>query len=150
MHRKFLTCLAILGTAMFVACSMANVGRIRGSDQVTRQFENLEIIPNYRYWYLNQENNPYGVAGLDREFRLDDDPMWQPLDPGSGTFRKVVGLVQSFPVPSSTTSGYSIMDPQDRPIGVWYSSLGAGIVVDYQTKIVSISTMMPWIFNEQY
>jgi hypothetical protein len=129
---------------------MANIGGIRGSDQVARQFENLEIIPTYRYWYLNQENNPYGVVGLDREYRLDDDPMWQPLDPHAATFRKVVGLVQSFPLPSSTTSGYSILNSQDRLIGVWYSSLAAGIVVDPQTKIVSISTMMPWIFNEHY
>jgi hypothetical protein len=148
MRRKFTICLTILIAAMAVACSMANVGGIRGSDQVTRQFENVEIVPNYRYWYLNQENNPYGVAGLDREFRLDDDPMWQPLDPGSGTFRKVVGLIQSFPLPGSTTSGYTITDPQGRPIGVWYSSLAAGIVVDSQTKTVSISTAMPWIFND--
>jgi hypothetical protein len=150
MRRRLLTCLAILGTALSVACSMANVGGIRGSDQVTRQFENLEIIPNYRYWYLNQENNPYGVVGLDREYRLDNDPMWQPLDPGAATFRKVVGLVQSFPLPSSTTSGYSIMDPQGRTIGVWYSSLAAGIVVDSETKTVSISTAMPWIFNDDF
>ena len=135
---------------MAVACSMANVGGIRSSNQVTREFETVEIVPNYRYWYLNQENNPYGVAGLDREFRLDDDPMWQPIDPGSERFRKVVGLVQSFPLPGSFASGYTIIDPNGRPIGAWYSSLAAGIVIDPQTKMVSISTAMPWIFNDDF
>jgi hypothetical protein len=90
------------------------------------------------------------VAGLDREYRLDDDRMWQAVDPDSATFRKVVGLVQSFPVPNSYTSGVAITDPEGRQIGVWYSSLGAGITVDPQTKIVSISTMMPWIFNDHF
>jgi hypothetical protein len=150
MQKKHLIRVTIFASALVVACSMANVGGIQNSAQVTRQFENLEIIPNYRYWYLNQENNPYGVVGLDREYRLDDDPMWQPLEPGGAVFRKVVGLVQSFPLPSSTTSGYAITDRQGRPIGVWYSSLTAGIVVDSQTKTVSVSTTLPWIFNENF
>jgi hypothetical protein len=76
--------------------------------------------------------------------------MWHAVDPDSATFRKVVGLVQSFPLPNSYTSGFVITDPQGRRIGVWYSSLSAGITVDLQAKIVSISTIMPWIFNERY
>jgi len=85
-------------------------GGIRMSREVTEQFEKLEVKPNYRYWYLNQENSPYGVAGLDREYRLDDDRMWQAVDPDTATFRKVVGLVQSFPLPNSYTSGFAITD----------------------------------------
>jgi hypothetical protein len=132
--------------AAFVSgCSMANTGSVRTSPEVTRRFENLEINPNYRYWYLNQENNPYGVVGLDREYQLDGGRDWIALDPDSATFRKVVGLVQSFPLPGSYSSGYGIMDHQGRPIGVWYSSLGAGITVDPATKAVSVATLTPWL-----
>jgi hypothetical protein len=150
MRRNLLFGLTLIVTAAAMACSMANVGGIRSNSQVTRQFESLEVIPNYRYWFLNQENNPYGVVGLEKEYRLDGDPLWQPLDPGSERFRNVVGLVQSFPLPGSFTSGYAIIDPNGRPIGVWYSSLAAGIVVDPQTQMVSISTVMPWIFNDNF
>lgn len=150
MCKKAFMILLIMAPVLAAACSMANIGGLRMSQDIAEQFEKFEVKPNYRYWYLNQENSPYGVAGLDREYRLDDDPMWQAVAPDSATFRKVVGLVQSFPLPGSYTSGSVITDPQGRPIGVWYSSLLAGIVVDPQTKIVSISTMMPWVFNDDF
>jgi len=140
--------LVVVAVALGTACSLSSIGGIRKSQEVTQQFEALEANPNYRYWYLNQENNPFGVAGLDREYRLSDGPMWQPVAADSPSFRKVVGLVQSFPLPNSYTSGFAITDPQGRQIGVWYSSLTAGITADPQTKIVSITTMMPWIFND--
>jgi len=144
MYRKHFWFVAILGAALAAACAMANIGSIRTSPEVARQFENLEINPNYRYWYLNQENNPYGVIGLDREYEFDGGPLWRAVAPDSPTFKKVVGLVQSFPVPSSRTTGYTIFDHQGRPIGVWYSSLSAGITVDPAAKAVSIATTSPW------
>ena len=147
-HVRRVMCLLAIVAAFAGGCSMANIGSVRTSAEVARQFENLEINPNYRYWYLNQENNPYGVVGLDREYQLDGGPMWRALAPDSATFRKVVGLVQSFPMPSSSTSGYDIIDPQGRPIGVWYSSLSAGITVDPAAKAVSVATSTPWLSPE--
>jgi hypothetical protein len=46
------------------------------------------------------------------------------------------------------TTGYTIYDHQDRPIGVWYSSLGAGITVDPDAKAVSVATSTPWLSPE--
>jgi hypothetical protein len=132
------------------ACSPSRIGGIHSSREVAEQFESQAAQPNYRYWYLNQENHPFGVVGLERDYRLDDDPMWQAVAPDSEIFRKVVGLVQSFPMPGSYASGFSITDPGGRRIGHWYSSLSAGITVDPQAKIVSITTIMPWVFNEDF
>jgi hypothetical protein len=150
MVRREVVFLLSIAAALMAACSLANIGGIRESREVTRQFDALEINPDYRYWYLNQENNPFGVVGLDREYRLDDDPMWREVTTDSTAFRKVVGLVKSFPLPNSYASGFTIMDPQGRKIGVWYSSLAAGVIVDPQTKIVSISTIMPWVFSDDF
>ena len=144
MYRKSSIFFLITTAALAAACSMANIGNVRTSPEVARQFENLEINPNYRYWYLNQENNPFGVVGWDREYRFDGGPLWMPLDPDSATFKKVVGLVQSFPMPGSMTTGYTISEHQGRPIGVWYSSIGLGATIDPATKTVSPSTTSPW------
>lgn len=144
LKRAFLILLA-MAPMLSAACSTADIGAVRMSGEITQQFEKFEFRPDYRYWYLNQENSPYGVAGLGREYRLDDDPRWRAVDPASATFLKVAGLVQAFPMPNSYTSGFAITDPQGRQIGVWYSSLSAGITVDPQTPIVSISTAMPWL-----
>jgi len=91
MSKNAFLILVTMAAVLAAACSTTHIGGIRMSREVTEQFEKLEVKPNYRYWFLNQENNPYGVAGLDREYRLDDDRMWQAVDPDSATFRKVVG-----------------------------------------------------------
>jgi len=144
-HVRRGVCLLAIVAAIVSGCAMANTGSVRTSAEVARQFENLETNPSYRYWYLNQENNPYGVVGLDREYELNGGPVWRALAPDSATFTKVVGLVQSFPLPNSITTGYTICDHQGHPIGVWYSSLGAGITVDPAAKVVSVATLTPWV-----
>jgi hypothetical protein len=131
--------------ALVSGCAMANFGSIRPSEDITRQFQELDINPNYRYWYLNQENNPFGVLGLDREYAFEGGPVWGQLDPDAATFKKVVGLVQGFPVRGSRTTGFEIMDAQGRQIGVWFSSLNAGVTVDPAAKMVSVTTPTPWL-----
>jgi len=126
------------------ACSFANLGWIRNSQDVGRSFESLQVSPDYRYWYLYLENTPYAVLGLKREYRIEDI-MWTEVAPGSETFGKVVGLVQSFPVPGSRTYGAYILDAKGEQIGVWYSSMGAGISVDPDTKLLFITTGTPWM-----
>lgn len=144
MHRKLILLVLILGAALVAACTTGNIGNLRTSPEIARQFQNAEFNSGYRYWYLNQENSPYGVIGLDREYGFEGGPLWVSLDPDSATFKKVVGLVQSFPVPSSMTTGYTISEHQGRPIGVWYSSIGLGVTIDPVTKTVSPSTTSPW------
>jgi hypothetical protein len=67
------------------------------------------------------------------------------VESGSETFRKVVGLVESFPVPGSRTYGAYILDAKGEQIGVCYSTMIAGISVDPNTKVVSITTATPWM-----
>jgi hypothetical protein len=91
------------------ACSIANLGWLRNSEDVGRAFATLQVSPNYRYWYLYLENSPYAVVGLNREYRIEDIS-WTEVEPGSEVFEKVVGLVESFPVPGSRTYGGYILD----------------------------------------
>jgi hypothetical protein len=135
--------LAVMLTA---GCSGANRGGLRNSREVGRAFEIFHADPDYRYWYYNQENSPYAVVGLQQSYRLEDIN-WREVDPNSKTFEKVIGLVQSFPVRGSFTYGAYILDPQAQQIGVWYSSLDAGIKVNPETKVVSINAAMPWVDN---
>ena len=57
----------------------------------------------------------------------------------------MVGLVESFPVPGSRTYGAYILDSKGDRIGVWYSSMSAGITVDPEAKVVFITTGTPWL-----
>ena len=120
---------AIAGLALLLAGCAGSNAALRNSREVGHAFEVLHAYPNYSYWYLNQENNPFGVVGLEKGYSIQDK-MWTPVDPASKTFEKVVGLVQSFPVPGGFTYGAYIIDPGGQTIGVWYSSMGAGIRID--------------------
>jgi hypothetical protein len=128
------------------ACQFENAGSVRKSPEVAQAFETLQLqaFPKYRYYFLNQENSPFGVAGLESEYWMQG-PDRKECDPDSPTFRKVVGLVQSFPAQGGRTEGYYIIDRQGRQIGVWYSSLTAGITVDSASKKVMIATATPWL-----
>lgn len=150
MHRGGIFGAVAVAAVFLAACSLATTGGLHRSREATERFEAFAAQANYRYWYLNQENNPFGVVGLERGYRLDEDPMWHAVEADSDVFRKVVALVQAFPVPGSYASGFVITDPNGRQIGVWYSSIGAGITVNPQTGIVSISTTLPWVFNDEF
>ncbi len=112
--------LGLMGAAalLICACTTANIGSVRNSRETTRAFAELQVNTDYRYWYLNQENAPYGVAGIDREYRIEG-PMWQAVDPQTPVFRKVVELVRDFPTAGRFTSGFS--DP--RPAGAHHRRL---------------------------
>jgi len=126
------------------ACSIANLGWLRNSQDVGQAFETLHVSSDYRYWYLYLENTPYAVLGLNREYRIEDIS-WTEVEPSSEVFQKVVGLVERFPVPGSRTYGAYILDSNGERIGVWYSSMSAGISIDPDTKIVFITTGTPWM-----
>src|SRR5512136_1586124 len=107
--RLFAAVLALL----LAACA---AGGIRKNPDVDRAFRNLTVPPTASYWYLNLENEPYAVVGLEGGWRIEDK-MWHPVTFGSPTFQKVVGLVEGFPVPGGRTSGSTLVDPQGNPIG---------------------------------
>jgi len=140
--------LALLVT-LVAGCATANRGGLRNSREVARAFETFHVYPNHRYWFYNQENSPYAVVGLAAPYRIEDIN-WREVDPNTKTFEKVVGLVESFPAPGSFTYGAFILDPQGQPIGFWYSSLSAGISVNPETRIVTVSTAMPWIGDDRW
>ena len=125
-------------------CPSENTGGTRKAPEVAQAFESLQLLPGYRYFLLNQENNPFGVAGLKNGY-WTEGPDWKEIDPRSAAFGKVVGLVQSFPARGGRTEGYYIVDRQGNQIGVWYSSLSAGITVDPNSMQVRIATATPWL-----
>jgi len=134
--------------AALIACASGSYGGLKHNREVAHAFETFHVDPEYRYYYLNQENNPYAVVGLKKEFTLQSK-LWNEVDPQSETFEKVVGLVESFPVNYSHTYGSYILDPKGEPIGVWYSSLRVvGIRVNEESRTVSINTETPWLRDD--
>jgi hypothetical protein len=112
--------IVLIFICIIAGCASANRGSLRNSQEVGRAFETFHVYPNHRYWYYNQENNPYAVVGLQDPYTIEDIN-WKEVDPNSKTFEQ---------------------------IGMWYSSLNAGIKVDPETKTVFITAAMPWVDDD--
>jgi hypothetical protein len=143
--------LLVISTMILVAAqlahsfSFAEIGSLRLSTEVAKNFEEYRFDPGYRYYFLNLENNPFAVMGIRNDFAFHDIA-WTEVNPNSEKFRKVIELVSHFPSIGRTFGAY-ILDSQKRTIGVWYSSLVAGVIVDSGRKTVSIYTMPGWSQN---
>lgn len=142
--------LLILTLIFFFGCSAANIGSLKQGREVAEAFETLQVFADHRYYYLNQENNPYAVAALKSPYTIRDIH-WTEFDPHSDLLKKVVGLVEGFPLGYSYTYGAYLLDPHGNQIGYWYSSLRmTGITVDDANQTVSISTEMPWLWDDYW
>jgi len=137
--------LAFAGLVFLTGCSTGNYGYLKHSRDVAQAFETYHVFPEHRYYYLNQENNPYAVVALQNPYRVGGN-MWTEFDPRTDKLEKVVGLVKDFPVNYSYAYGSVINDLMGKQIGYWYSSLRmTSLKVDEQNRTVSINTDTPWL-----
>mgnify|MGYP001549049096 CR=1 FL=1 len=61
--------LIFLAVLLLVGCAAGNYGYLRHNRDVTHAFESFHVYPEHRYYYLNQENNPYAVVALQNNYR---------------------------------------------------------------------------------
>ena len=131
-------------------CAGANYGGLKHSRDVTQAFETYHVYPDHRYYYLNQENDPYAIVALQAGYTISDN-RWIEFDPQNGKLEKLVDLVKGFPVNYSYAYGSYLMDSKGNQIGYWYSSLPIrSLKVDDQTQKVSIYTASPWLRDDDW
>jgi len=142
--------LTMYGLLWLGGCSTANYGGLKHSQDVARAFETYHVFEDHRYYYLNQENNPFAVIALQNDYTFNGKNLWRQFDPHSDMLKKIVDLVKDFPVYYGYTYGSYIVDAQGRNIGYWYSSLRmAGVTVDTETRTVAIRTETPWLWDDE-
>jgi hypothetical protein len=136
--------LGCLLSILIGGCQLENVGSLKRSPEVTAAFEVFRVPADYSYYFLNQESSPFGVVGLKKGYWLEG-PDWHRVSPSSKMFQKVVGLVAGFPAQGGRSEGFHILDSKGDLIGIWYSSLGAGVTMDPGTQRVMLTTGSPWL-----
>ena len=130
------------------ACASGNYGRVEISPEVAQQFEAYHVFKDHRYYYLNQENNPYAVAAIQNSYRIDS-VMWREFNPHGGKLKKIVDLVKEFSGDSAVTYGSYLRDAQGNAVGYWYAKLRmVSARVDNESRMVSINTTTPWLRDD--
>ena len=144
-----------VGISLFCfGCSGANYGSLKNSRDVTQDFETYHVWPDSRYYYLNQENNPYAVVALQQGYTISDN-RWVEFDPKTDKLEKVVDLVKDFPANYANAYGAYLKDPMGNHVEMcpWHivdetlQELET-LKVDSETKNVSIYTDSPWLRDD--
>jgi hypothetical protein len=141
---SILTAIVLLLTilAILTGCTAGNYGRLESNKDVTRKFEDYQILPNHKYYYRGTYNSPIAIAGIDTNYQLNLS-LWVPIDPKSKNFRTLIDKVSIIASGSTARAwGFNILDQAGNVVGVWYSpSRGATVKVDENNQIVMLSPM---------
>ena len=81
--------LVLCGILYLAGCSTKTSGSLKHSQDVAQAFETYHVFPDHRYYYLNQENNPFGLVALQQHYTLSGVE-WQHFDPEPQKFKKLV------------------------------------------------------------
>jgi hypothetical protein len=122
--------LLIVLTLMVAGCTK-NYGNFKKSDEVTTAFRQGDHQPEYQYYYSGRDNMPYAIIGIDRNYTVPSR-YWIPFEPESEMLSKMSGNM--FGKHKYYPTGYYILDPDGKIIGVWFSSVNSYSVSVDQTK----------------
>ena len=125
---KFQRLSAVIGLGLlFLLCSCANsnYGKLEASQEVTKIFDNRQILSDHSYYYSGMQSLPDAIVGIHSGYLLKSKT-WQPVDFSSFLLGKLVDRMEY--VHMVIPRGAWILGPDGNRIGVWYSA-------QYQTTI---------------
>jgi hypothetical protein len=126
--------------AALSGCTMANYGKLKSNQDVTKSFETYQILPDHTYYYRGTFSRPFVIVGINNNYELNSK-LWVPVDPQSENFRTLIDRVSLQGTGSTTRPwGFTILDHFGRTVGVWYSAIRAAAVeVNKNGQIVNLS-----------
>ena len=89
---KFQRLSTIIGLGLlFLLCSCAssNYGKLETSQEVTKMFDNHQILSDHSYYYSGMQNLPDAIVGIHASYSLKSK-MWQQVDFSSFMLRKLI------------------------------------------------------------
>ena len=140
---KFQRLPAVIGLGLlFLLCSCAssNYGKLDTSQEVTKIFDNHQILSDHSYYYSGLQGVPDAIIGIHSSYSLKSK-MWQQTDFSSFLLRKWVDRMTY--VHMATPRGAWILGPDGNRIGVWYSALHQTTVRVGQGNRVVIASPPP-------
>lgn len=134
-------CIAVLTTFFGASAVLGSHGRIKIDKEVKKSFEAYKANSKYDYYVANSENIPCAVIGIRKGYEVGD-VLWIKIVPGTDQFKKVIELVKRFPMGSGPAFGGYIVDSQGNTVGEYYSTAGAGVNVNNDTKSIMVTIFM--------
>lgn len=124
-------------------------GAVNQSPSVTAAFETFQINPNYNYYYSGSYVYPNALIGLDKKYKIEPE-LWKKMD-APKDFKDIITQMQSKALSiGQFQHGFVIADDKGRPIGTWYSILGATTSVRMKDDTTVLIYQPPLDTYEKY
>lgn len=117
--KSILAILLVVSLVILSACS-GTYGRVVVNTDVKDLFERSEVIPNYRYFYIESETWPRVVIGIHENFTLESE-FWRPIDLTPERLERWLDFDPHQNKQFRTNNGSDILDDNGNKIGIWYS-----------------------------
>ncbi|UCF94102.1 MAG: hypothetical protein JSW39_08085 [Desulfobacterales bacterium] len=116
----FMMTLTVLGmmATVLAGCS-SKYGSLKQNPDLTRLFENNEVLPDYKYYYSGFERIPHAIIGIHKRYTLQTR-VWKDIDLSRTTLNQWVFRMKAVYRP--TPRGAWIVDAEGERLGIWYSS----------------------------
>ena len=118
---KFQRLSAVIGLGLFFllcSCASPNHGKLEASQEVTKMFDNNQILSDHSYYYSGMQAVPDAIVGIHSSYSLKSKT-WQQVDFSSFMLGKAVDRMTY--VYMVAPRGAWILGPDGNRIGVWYS-----------------------------
>jgi hypothetical protein len=130
---QFRTVGIVLLLVVFLSCMGGNGkwGRIKPDANITSSFEKFQINADMEYYISGGDEYPTSILGLNKQYLLDTD-LWKKVEMKPEIFSHLVTNMRTRARASGGQSqhGFSVLDDEGRPIGIWYSLISGNIVVN--------------------
>jgi hypothetical protein len=112
----------ILALISFGCAGASNYGKIKRSPEITQNFKNYEVLPDYTYFHNGWENNPYAIVGIRSDYNLvSKKNLWKQIDANTTSIQRLVdALFEDYHL---YPYGFYMTAPDGSEIGILYSSI---------------------------
>jgi len=114
-----------IGLQGCAALHSQDFGRFSPDREVSQAFERYQVNPGMNYYISGSEVHPNALMGLDKNYVLEST-LWKRVEMTPARLKEIVTDMKS---KTSTIHqslfGFSLIDPQGKPVGIWYSILSA-------------------------
>ncbi|HEX2959611.1 MAG TPA: hypothetical protein VHO70_22435 [Chitinispirillaceae bacterium] len=109
----------------------AGSGRFFLDQSATAAFDFYEVKPGMNYYIMGSNLYPSVLMGLNKNYDIEATS-WKKTEMTSDLMKEIVtGMKQNASAVGQSLAGYVIYDPNEKPIGIWYST-------DYLTSTTTL------------
>lgn len=131
--------------ALITGCTVVS-SNYRSSFGVSRQFEDGEVVPGYRYHVSGPVSKPLAIVAIRQDFRLESEH-WRGIDLDTTSLKALVKrishvLYAEYKADQMIPNGATIIDTHGAMVGMWYSVYNYSKVTFPDDKVIHIGIVL--------